>query len=329
MIPLPKRVKTQFPNKENIATDERVPIPIETTFFLEDAEQDQTRMNRYYFNFPAEWSTANNGESIVGVRSMWLVAKRRKLKFNLHVFKVPRDFSEDPKYDHDQFEGFPYDKAEWAIEYLTKNGKGDFCELMEITIIDWISTEGDFRGFFDAINDAVKSYIKDKENTIFNQPDDYIVNRDVQSDGYYDSSGFHEKIYREGNTFSMNLCNVYFLIDNYNDDFKEVFNIGVGPGQNRPEAVDHWHKEIVFSNIWDRHSCKVYSSIAEQSLHHYIGNSQIYFNPIKYYKLNSSDQRFWVELYSGRNYNVPIKLPKNESFVIEMQFLPYNKLLYV
>ena len=122
---------------------------------------------------------------------------------------------------------------------------------------------------------------------------------------------------------------MYFLIDKYNDDFKEVFNIGDGPGQNRTESFARWHREIVFNNMWDRHSCKVYSSIAEQSLHHYIGNSQVYFNPIKYYKLNSSDQKFWVEFCSGRHNNVPVVIPKNESFCIEMQFLPYNKLLYV
>ena len=108
-----------------------------------------------------------------------------------------------------------------------------------------------------------------------------------------------------------------------------MFNIGTGPDENDPEQYKIYSKQFIFDHIWDRHSCKVYSSIGEQSLHHYIGNSQIDFSPIKYYKLNSTDQQFWIELYSGRNYNVPIKLPKNESFVIEMQLLPFQKMLYV
>ena len=127
---------------------------------------------------------------------MWLVAKRRKLKFDLHVFKVIKDFFVDLNDYHDPIEGYSYDKANWAIDYLTRLEKADSCELMEITIIDWISTEGDFRGFFDAINNAVKVYIKTNNNHIFWQSDDYIFGRDVQTDGYYDNNGFHERIYR-------------------------------------------------------------------------------------------------------------------------------------
>lgn len=114
-----------------------------------------------------------------------------------------------------------------------------------------------------------------------------------------------------------------------NKDFEEVFNIGDGPTQNRKGKYNLYENELIFDNIWDRHSCKVYSSLGEQSLHNYIGNSQIYYNPIKYFKLNSSDQRFWIELYSARQYNAPVKLPNGETFVMEMQFLPYNKMLYV
>lgn len=87
--------------------------------------------------------------------------------------------------------------------------------------------------------------------------------------------------------------------------------------------------EINFYRVWDRHPCKIHSSIAEQSNHHYIGDSQVCFNPIKYYKLNSTDQKFWIEFYSTTHYNIPIKVPKNGSFVIKMQFLPYNKMLYI
>ena len=113
-------------------------------------------------------------------------------------------------------------------------------------------------------------------------------------------------------------------------DFADVMNIGNEPYQNKPEQYQNkWLRRIDFYNVWDRHSCKIYSSIAEQASHNYIGGSSIYFTPIKYYKLNSTDQKFWVEFYSGRHNNIPIVIPKNESFCIEMQFLSYNKLLYV
>ena len=91
-----------------------------------------------------------------------------------------------------------------------------------------------------------------------------------------------------------------------------------------------WMREIQFEDVWDRVSCKIYSSIAEQSSKGYLGNSKVIFNPIKYFKLNSTDQKFWIEFYSGRHNLIPVKIPNNETFYIEMQFMPFNKkLMYV
>ena len=118
-------------------------------------------------------------------------------------------------------------------------------------------------------------------------------------------------------------------------------NVGYEPFQNKPDKYlmiynqpgigtkGKWMRDIHFENVWDRHSCKIYSSIAEESSRGYLGNSQIFYQPIKYFKLNSTDQRFWIEFYSGRFHQIPVKIPLNESFVIEIQFLPYHKLLYV
>ena len=91
-----------------------------------------------------------------------------------------------------------------------------------------------------------------------------------------------------------------------------------------------WMREIVFEDVWDRCSCKIYSSIAEQSSKGYLGNSKVKFSTIKYFKLNSSDNRFWIEFYSGRYNRIPVKIPETETFYIEMQFMPFNKkLMYV
>ena len=70
--------------------EEQTPIAIEYAYFLEDGEQDPSKPNRYYFNFPQEWCTSNRGESIVGVRSIWMIAKRRKLEFDFSIRKYLR-----------------------------------------------------------------------------------------------------------------------------------------------------------------------------------------------------------------------------------------------
>lgn len=131
-------------------------------------------------------------------------------------------------------------------------------------------------------------------------------------------------------------------------DFADIMNVGYESFQNNPNKYmdldspiedkkgnverfgGKWMREIVFEDVWDRCSCKIYSSIAEQSSKGYLGNSKVQFSPIKYFKLNSSDNRFWIEFYSGRYNRIPVKIPETETFYIEMQFMPFNKkLMYV
>ena len=107
----------------------------------------------------------------------------------------------------------------------------------------------------------------------------------------------------ENEFINLGLCYVDFKIkfidndrldSNYkNTDFTDLLNLGDKSYQNKlNDFNDEWFRRIDFKNIWDRHSCKVYSSIAEQSNKYYLGNSQMNFNPIKCFKLNSTDQRF-------------------------------------
>ncbi len=426
--------------------EETTPIPIEYAYFLEDGEQDPSKPNRYYFNFPQEWCTSNRGESIVGVRSIYLMARRRKLEFDFSIRKYLRK-------DFDEL------KAKKGNEDLTNDEIYDLLpkkSKIELTIhvISWLSTENDMRKIFDDINNQLdevfekynkaflneckvtaaslkeiyeqyiaitKEYInpifgrfyfvKDVLTFLFNAKEKYqeyktkidnwfkeheekIVpifrqdkidrsRNDFQMDGYYDydKKAFIETIFSpqnleksikskpsfiymapeitdyeeiptptptptpkpipgENDFVELGLFYVDFNIkfiesdrtdSNYkNTDFADLFNIGDEPYQNNPYKFNNkWCRRLDFKNVWDRHSCKVYSSIAEQSNKYYLGNSQIYFSPIKYFKLNSTDQRFWIELYSGRHNNIPVLVPNNESFVIEMQLLPFKKMLYI
>ncbi|KAK8839983.1 hypothetical protein M9Y10_031268 [Tritrichomonas musculus] len=198
-----------------------------------------------------------------------------------------------------------------------------------------------------------------------NEEKEGLRQRDVQTDGYYNYSENHftEIFYSPTNgeilqgskykNYYVDLS-ISFRVRPKDDlspyrryDFNDVFNIGYEDFNNNPwDYMDpekpvkdkdgniiryegKWMREIKFKNVWDRHSCSIYSSLAEQSNKYYLGNSQIDFYPIKYFKLNSTDQRFWVEFNSGRHNNIPVLVPNNESFVIEMQLLPFKKMLYI
>ena len=427
------RIRSLHPTINNIS-DEQIPIPIESVYFLEDGERDKNKPNRYWFNFPPEWSTANRGESIVGVRNIYTLARRRKLEFDLSIRKYLRSAFDVLKANEKNI-----NKTDDEIyDMLEEKQKGE----VTTHIISWLSTDDDLRKVFEDIIttikpkfdeynkmvaekykvtkeiaantykkylDIIRKYsvhgiktyiVKSAYKLFFKNESDYKaylddvsdfntanadnltplfrlsdLNRelnDIQMDGYYDydKNTFIETLFSPINTkinyyienpeyiptptptptpippyikieddFNPNLYYVDFKInflekntdENYRRfDFADVMNIGNETFQNKPEQYQNkWLRRIDFINVWDRHSCKVYSSIAEQASHNYIGNSSVSFNPIKYYKLNSSDQKFWVEFYSGRHNNIPIVIPKNESFCIEMQFLSFQKLLYV
>ncbi len=427
------RIKTLHPTINNIS-DEQIPIPIETAYFLEDGERDPTKPNRYWFNFPPEWSTSNRGESIVGVRNIYTIARRRKLEFDLSIRKYLRSAFDELKSKEEN-----QNKNDDEIyDMIEDKNKGE----VSTHIISWLATDKDLRDLFEDIiyvlkpkfdeynkqvmekynlsNDTLTklrniyltilnkytipvygtiSFIKDSYALFFKNNDDWDaflneiadfnkqnadqlvplfrlsdLNRelnDIQMDGYYDydKNTFIETLFSPTNThinsyvanpdykptptpepnppyikiednvntslyyvdFKINFLEKTNTDENYRRyDFADVMNIGNEPYQNKPEQYQNkWLRRIDFYNVWDRHSCKVYSSIAEQASHNYIGSSSVYFTPIKYYKLNSTDQQFWVEFYSGRHNKIPIVIPKNESFCIEMQFMSYNKLLYV
>ena len=430
--------------------EEQTPIAIEYAYFLEDGQQDPSKPNRYYFNFPQEWCTSNRGESIIGVRNIFMLARSRKIEFTLGV----------RKYRRDEYDKLKHDNPLFSYEQLWKYLEDDHKSEVFISINSWLNRENDFSEVWNDIQSAIEAKfvefnieadkinkdhnfnldnqelklstkysnliteyqnlqkeIEDLTNKIFNEKDDTVkaelqkeldkkndedkINiatrynvqkemerireeiklnelkptfheektglrrRDVQTDGFYDyeNNMFYEIFYSPTNgeqvkdskykNYYVDLS-ISFRVRPPNNkspyrrfDFDDVYNIGYEPFNNHPEdfmdlskpVIDKdgniiryegkWMRELRFKNVWDRHSCAVYSSIAEQSNKYYLGNSQIYFNPIKYFKLNSTDQRFWIDFYSGRHNNIPILIPNNESFKIEMIFLPYKKMLYI
>ena len=116
--------------------------------------------------------------------------------------------------------------------------------------------------------------------------------------------------------------------DKFSNDFNTVFNIGDESWQNSLDYITRFHRKLVLKNVYDRNSVKVYASFGNPSNNYYIGNSHVYFNPIKYYKLNAKDDKFWIEFYSGRHPDCPVNIPEDEGFVLEMLFMQNQKLLY-
>ena len=133
------RIKTLHPTIANI-NDEQTPIPIETIFFLEEARRDPNKPHRFYFNYPAQWRTANMSESIIGVRNIFMNIRRRKLEFELFVRKYYRK-------DFDEL------KAKTENKNKTNDEIYDMIpdykkSMVSYNIISWLGTEHDLREIF-------------------------------------------------------------------------------------------------------------------------------------------------------------------------------------
>ena len=312
-----------------------IPIPTETSLFSEDGEIDPELKWRWWFKLPDIWTTSNIGEKIVGIRSIYLMKNRRKIEYTLHLKK------------------YKYTKTETAemIDEKTVNE-------LTVRMVSWLPVDKDLREFyvdmFAQVNAAIEENNKTKtpQQIAFEMNNTDVYRRDIQMDGvfekYQNRRSFVEKIYCpneypseiiEGTTSpgSESLGTTYFTkcmfkITDVNEDFDLIFNIN-----NNPLPEDYV-TEMNFFDVWDRHSCKVFSNIASDSNRGYVGNSQIVFMPIKYFKINSTDKKFYIDFYNSRNIKCPSVLPYkkkedgstlNEPFVIELQLMQNEKLLYI
>ena len=314
-----------------------IPIPLESAYFLTDGKKTTDDVNTYSFPYPKEWLTADKGEMIIGVRTIYMITIRRKLEYKIKIRKYLKADYEDLKDLHPDI----------SDDEIYDNIEADHKANIEFDCVSWIPVEADLREIYIDLIDQAKvvfdEYNKAHPDGIHFVADNpaNIYDRDVQMDGYYDHdvNCFVETIFSPRNDRDDDLYYVDVALDfdvNYDanhklirTDFLDVFNIGYDKFENEPNQYKQYSRTLNFNHVWDRHSCKVFASFASDAIRNYVGNSQQTFIPIKYYKVNSACDRFSISFCSARHPYFPVKIPYNENMVIELQFHQYNKLLYI
>ena len=318
-----------------------IPIPLEVSYLLKDGKKTNDDVNTYIFKYPKEWMTSDKGEMIIGVRTIWFDIRRRKLKYTMYIRKYLKSEYNKLKDEH----------PDWSYDKIYKNIPTDDKAFVEVHCVHWLPVEDDRRGiwkrFCKIANYYFAKYNQRNPNRInFRLYEDYdkqdTLDREVQWDGEYNSKAncFVETIFspRNENKSDDYYVDIALDFDIYYDvegnlirtDFMDIMNIGDDERfENNYEQYIHYQRQMNFYNVWDRHSCKVCASFANDSNRNYVGNSQSLFNPIKYYKVNSTSDTFTISLYSSRHSEFPVKLATNENMVIELQLMQYNKLLYI
>ena len=117
--------------------------------------------------------------------------------------------------------------------------------------------------------------------------------------------------------------------DRFDSVTADFFNIGTSnPYRNRLDYVTKFHRELVLKHITTDLQCEVAASFANQSNRNIIGRTNETFIPIKYYKVNDNDDKFWIELYNKDFVDIPVSFNDEIVFTMDMVFLQNRKLLY-
>ena len=123
--------------------------------------------------------------------------------------------------------------------------------------------------------------------------------------------------------------NVYNMLRDKILNSKQSKDIGsTNPNRNSLLYVTKFHRELTFENIMTSLECEVAASFASQSNHNIIGRTNEIFQPIKYYKINDDDDKFWIEFYDRCNLKIPLSFNDKVTFTMDMVFLQNRKLLY-
>ena len=120
----------------------------------------------------------------------------------------------------------------------------------------------------------------------------------------------------------------YFQFSMMNDDAVNVFNHFDDEGKPIRETKLGSYYEFV--DVWDREFVMVTSSIATNTLKNQIGFTGVRYQPIKYFKLQSNQTSFWVDLWLSHYMKVQCNLPRDgkDGFTMEVILLDNDNQLY-
>lgn len=173
------------------------------------------------------------------------------------------------------------------------------------------------------VNDIIVGFIHD-DNVNDYQMLIHSPCNNAENESYY--VDFRFDFINDGFMSAMNLVDDGNI--NSNPNFT-VIDKADYPHSNYTSDIMKWSRTHKLIHLWDRSSCKVFSSLASQSNHNYLGHCNIHFNPIKYFIIRNTDDSFYIDFFFGRRLKTPVKIPKEVSFFIELQLMQHRKLLYI
>ena len=288
----------------NISDDRRVvltalrEVPEEITFMLSEAEQDSVKPNRYWFDFPNQWSNQPNKDPIIGIRDLYMTKTNRFIKYS---YKIE------------------------LINFNTPLSSAETVDTIQGTITHWLDGSETIRPITENFN---KYWITEGTRTT-DLTDEQHKWKDWEIQAYY---GYDRETHTTYLYFGRGIMEdpYYELIDG-NQTTLLPYQVSITPLSDDAIAlfgtdetkIAEWNNNkpsrVAFP-IWSRYQCLVKSSIATNDKNNILGHTRNDpYTPIKYYRLNNGLKKFWIELYETRFHDCQVVLPKDgrDDLIIE------------
>ena len=207
----------------------------------------------------------------------------------------------------------------FAVHLETINGETGELEILDFTFVfDLlvesrnplpISLNNEMRSLLaNVINEQGKGHVFNVYDITFNQL--------IEADNKYRL------------TVSTTSDTKYFQFYYMNDDTVNVFNHFDKDGN--PVRETELASSYEFYDVWDREFVMVTSSIATNTTKNQIGFTGVRYQPIKYFRLQSNQTTFWVDLWLSHYMKVPCNLPRDgkDGFTMEVILLDNDNQLY-
>jgi hypothetical protein len=256
-------------------------------------------------------------ERIVGFRSLQ-IARPRKLINIKFIFSKPSNERWSTNTDMWKEYDTVNDKSFWTSCALDGNNWSSFFNKLERK---FEKVFGDEFADFAVIVQFLTKYKVDKS-------------KQIQSGKYWSSN---DAISPTTNEF---MSEFYIgLSDNFNPNvrFKVFFQTNTPSrflfnAQDFPNTeaevipAKYWH----FYNVWDRQPIYITSNIATSTNNSYLGYSDTNYNPLKYYRITSNFDKFYLDLWNGLDHSFPCILPSDadNKLTLEMILLQDSTSLY-
>ena len=302
-------------------------IPQETLFKTNSLSswKDPSKRNRYHFKFPNNWITTAQKESIVGIRSLYIMPNNKQIQFTIQAVVQYKDSVGASGW---------YDLSDEIVylsinEYFNENTRLD--DIIN-KIDNIIKNEINISPYNVKLARVLKCYYQYSMTNDFEYEYQFVIespyNKLPESDRVKVIATGEGEYYWQYNR-------IKFEIKDINDDARTMLHFVVDGdgkvidtrGDDESDPVGTYKTDpFVTHGLYDYNQCIAYSDLACMTEDNFLGrtrNSDII--PIKYYELKNNNQSFWVDLYAATNHKAAVELNEGDDLYIEAQLLMSSK----